>query len=244
MSDPSALGRLDTLADRGAAVPLLLVLTARPEFRLPWTPGAHHTTMALGRLPPEDARTLVERTAEGLARELVDVVVERTDGIPLFVEELTRLVAERVGALDPRRFLHPERLAHGAPRRARRARDRTVGAVVGRQFTYRHLRASWPARGRAPALLDRLRQSDLVQVQGDRPDATHRWHALVQALAYASPFAHAGATCTARSQPLSPRNPTRHPKCWRGITTKPAISTRPSPRGSRPANGRRARRAR
>ena len=75
---------------------MLLVVTFRPEFQHAWSGQPHVTTMALNRLGGHDGAALVERLAgnAGLARETVDEIVERADGVPLFVEELTKAVLE------------------------------------------------------------------------------------------------------------------------------------------------------
>src|SRR5207249_4531387 len=75
---------------------VLLVYTARPEFRLPWPLRAHHVQLTLSRLNKRQAREMVGRVAPGAALrdDIVEAVVTRTDGVPLFVEELTKAVVE------------------------------------------------------------------------------------------------------------------------------------------------------
>src|SRR5205823_1025375 len=82
-----------------ATAPLLLLSTARPEFRPPWALRAHHTQLTLSRLPRKHVREMVARVAArtALPEALVDAVVTRTDGVPLFVEELTKVGVEAGG---------------------------------------------------------------------------------------------------------------------------------------------------
>ena len=95
-ADPSTLELIQLLVEQGATAPLLLLYTARPEFRPPWPPRAHHTQITLNRLSARNVRTMVGQVAaqKALAEETVAAVVERTGGVPLFVEELTRAVLE------------------------------------------------------------------------------------------------------------------------------------------------------
>jgi predicted ATPase len=94
--DPSTLELLQLLAEQGAPVPLMLLYTARPEFRVPWQMRTHHNQISLNRLSSRNVREMVAGVAarSALAKERVEAVVERTGGVPLFVEELTRAVLE------------------------------------------------------------------------------------------------------------------------------------------------------
>ncbi len=94
--DASTLELLQLLIEQGATSPLLLLLTARPEFHAPWTLRAHHTHLTLNRLTARDVRELVVRVVatNALSAETIDQVIERTGGVPLFIEELTRAVLE------------------------------------------------------------------------------------------------------------------------------------------------------
>ena len=94
--DPSSLELLDLTVDRVRRLPVLLAITFRPEYRPPWGGRAHVTTLALNRLGERDGEAMV-RTLAGnaaLTAELVAEMVERADGVPLFVEELTKAVLE------------------------------------------------------------------------------------------------------------------------------------------------------
>src|SRR5262249_11867044 len=94
--DPSSPELLEILAEQGASVALMLLYTTRPEFRAPWPMRTHHSQIALNRLSSRDVRRMVAGVAArtALASERVEAVVERTGGVPLFVEELTRAVLE------------------------------------------------------------------------------------------------------------------------------------------------------
>jgi hypothetical protein len=89
--------------EQGAGARLLLLYTARPEFHAPWPLRAHHTQINLNRLGGRDVRAMVAQVAasKALADDTVATVVERTGGIPLFVEELTRAVLESVDLKTP-----------------------------------------------------------------------------------------------------------------------------------------------
>jgi predicted ATPase len=95
-ADPSTLELLQLLVEQGARAPLLLLYTARPELRAPWPVRAHHTQITLNRLSARNVRTMVGQVAaqKALTEDTVAAVVERTGGVPLFVEELTRAVLE------------------------------------------------------------------------------------------------------------------------------------------------------
>jgi predicted ATPase len=99
-ADPSTLALIQTLVEQDARSPLLLLYTARPKFHAPWPLRAHHTQINLNRLGARDVRAMVAQVAasKALADDTVTTVVERTSGIPLFVEELTRAVLESVDA--------------------------------------------------------------------------------------------------------------------------------------------------
>ena len=94
--DPSTLELIELLVEQGATAPLLLLYTARPEFRPPWPLRAHHMKLTLNRLSSREVRAMLGEVAarKALSDETVATVVERTNGVPLFVEELTRAVLE------------------------------------------------------------------------------------------------------------------------------------------------------
>jgi class 3 adenylate cyclase len=96
-ADPTTLDLLRGIAERGALAPLFVVVTARPEFRPPWGERSHHSTISLAPLDRRQVRDMVSGLAAryAVAKEIIDSVTERTGGVPLFVEEVTRVLLER-----------------------------------------------------------------------------------------------------------------------------------------------------
>jgi len=191
-ADPTSLDLMKTLAERGATAPLLIVATMRPEFRAPWTTRSHHGVMSLVPLDRAQIREMVEAIAErhALSQEVVKSITDRTGGVPLFVEEVTRLLLER-GEQGGAQAIPPTLQQSLAARLDRLGQSREVaqiGAVLGREFAYPVLRDV--AKIDEPALqaaLERLAEADIVFVDGVVPRATYRFkHALVQDAAYDS----------------------------------------------------------
>src|SRR5438270_2390557 len=100
--DPTSRELLDLTVDRVRRLPVLLTITFRPEFQPPWAGRAHVTSLALNRLGEREGEALVQTLAgnSGLTAEIVTEIVDRTDGVPLFVEELTKAVLESAGHGD------------------------------------------------------------------------------------------------------------------------------------------------
>src|SRR5215468_2264584 len=96
-ADPTTLDVLRGLTERGALAPLFIVATARPEFRQPWSMRSHHGTISLAPLDRSQVRDMVTELSarHALPQEVVEDVAARTGGVPLFVEEVTRLLLER-----------------------------------------------------------------------------------------------------------------------------------------------------
>ena len=94
--DPTTLELLSLLVDQGPTARILALWTFRPDFSPPWTGRAHLTQVTLPRLPRRQAAELTSRVAHGkaLPPEVVEQIVAKTDGVPLFVEELTKMVLE------------------------------------------------------------------------------------------------------------------------------------------------------
>lgn len=94
--DPSTLEFLTLLIDQGPTVPILTVLTCRPEFQPPWGLRAHITPMVLPRLSPPQVEAMVTRLTDekALPPEMLQQLLAKTDGVPLFVEELTKTALE------------------------------------------------------------------------------------------------------------------------------------------------------
>jgi class 3 adenylate cyclase/predicted ATPase len=195
--DPTSQELLDRTVDSVRGLPVLLVVTCRPEFQPSWTGQPQVTMLTLGRLDGGERNALVRRIAgKPLPDEVVDQIVDRTDGVPLFIEELTKSVLES-GQLreETDRFLVDRALPSLAipttlhdslmARLDRLASVRLVaqiGAAIGREFSYALLRAvSRISEGELEAALARLVASELVSQRGTPPDAVYVFkHALVQ----------------------------------------------------------------
>jgi predicted ATPase len=202
--DPTSRELLDLTIERVGNLPVLLIVTFRPEFQPPWIGQPQVTLLALNRLDRRDRTVLVEQIAGGkaLPDEVIDQIVERTDGVPLFVEELTKSVLEsgllrqEAGryvldrALPPLAIptsLHASLLAR-LDRLASVRLVAQIGAAIGREFPYALLRAvSRIAEDELQAALGRLIASELVFQRGTPPDAIYAFkHSLVQDAAHGS----------------------------------------------------------
>ena len=143
-ADPSTLDLLRGIAERGALAPLLLLITGRPEFRPAWGMRSHHSLIALAPLDRDQVRHMVGELAarHALPKEVVEGVTDRTGGVPLFVEELTRLLLEQGGHSGAKNI--PPTLQQSLAARLDRlgsAREvAQIGAVIGRDFSYALLR--------------------------------------------------------------------------------------------------------
>ena len=189
-ADPTTLDLLRGIAERGARAPLFVLITARPEFRAPWGVRSHHSMISLAPLNRDQVQHMVGELAarHALPKEIVDGMTERTGGVPLFVEEVTRLLLERGEQSDIQAI--PPTLQQSLMARLDRlgpAREVAhIGSVIGRDFSYALLRAvagmdDTPLQ----AALDRLADADILLVQGLPPDADYRFkHALIQDAAY------------------------------------------------------------
>jgi tetratricopeptide (TPR) repeat protein len=189
--DPSTLELIQLLVEQGPTASLLLLYTARPEFHAPWPMRAHHTQITLNRLGVHDVRAMVAQVAaaKALADDTVATVVERTGGIPLFVEELTRAVLESVDAKLTGREI-PATLHDSLMARLDRLRSAKeiiqIGAVIGNEFSYELLHAVHPiGEGELQAALHKLTDAELLYVRGIAPEATYQFkHALIRDAAY------------------------------------------------------------
>ncbi len=201
--DPTSRELMDLTLDRVGRLPVLLVITFRPEFQHAWGGQAHVTMLALNRLGGRDGAALVEHLAGNAALDpaIVAEIVERTDGVPLFVEELTKAVLEsgeranRVAAvltasplpgLAIPATLHASLIAR-LDRLGIAAKEiAQIGAVLGREFSYELIEpvAQLPAAG-LRAGLDRLTDAGLLFCRGVAPQSSYLFkHALVQDAAY------------------------------------------------------------
>jgi class 3 adenylate cyclase/predicted ATPase len=197
--DPSSCELLDLFVERVPRLPVLLAVTFRPEFQPPWVGQAHVTLLVLNRLDRREGAALVQRVVgtEALPDDVVAEIVERTDGVPLFVEELTKAVLEggnaravlsRAGAtaLNVPATLHASLMAR-LDRLGSAAKEvAQVGAVFGREFSYELLTAvAQRNAAELDAALDRLVVAGLAFRRGVPPHATFLFkHALVQDAAY------------------------------------------------------------
>ena len=187
--DPSTLALQEILVEQVATEPVLLIYTARPEFRPPWPLRSHHAQVMLSRLGRRHTRQMISAIAreDALPDEVVATVAKRTDGVPLFVEELTRLVVDGGPVRNVPTTLQDSLMAR-LDRLGRAKEVIQVGAVIGREFTHAllHTVCGLPERELAAALA-RMTDEELVYVRGIPPEATYQFkHALVQDAAYES----------------------------------------------------------
>jgi tetratricopeptide (TPR) repeat protein len=189
--DPSTLELEQLLAEQGATVPLMLLYAARPEFRAPWPMRSHHTQITLSRLSARRVREMVALVAarNALTSESVEAVIERTGGVPLFVEELTRALLEggqtKLSRGEIPVTLHDSLMAR-LDRLGLAKEVIQIGAVIGGEFSYELLRAVHPlAEPELQAALCKLTDAELLYVRGIALDAIYQFkHALIRDAAY------------------------------------------------------------
>lgn len=202
--DPSTLELLNLLVEQVPTIRVLVLLTFRPDFRPPWAPRAHLTYLTLNRLTRRQTEQMVGRATggKGLPVEVVQEVAAKTDGVPLFVEELTKMVLESgllreqddryelTGPLPP--LAIPATLQDSLMARLDRlATVREVaqlGATLGRSFSYELLHAvSSVDEATLQRAVGHLVEAELVYQRGVPPGATYIFkHALIQEAAYQS----------------------------------------------------------
>jgi class 3 adenylate cyclase/tetratricopeptide (TPR) repeat protein len=202
--DPTTLELLGLVVEQVHNAPILALFTSRPEFRSPWTENSNVTELDLTRLVPDEAAELARRVARGkeLPDKIVEEVVAKTDGVPLFVEELTKMLLESglleeragryelAGPLPPLAIpntLHDSLMARLDRLSAVKALAQ-LGAAIGREFTYALIRAvsSWDEDDLRQGL-DQLVAAEFLYEQGTPGQATFRFkHALIQDAAYQS----------------------------------------------------------
>jgi predicted ATPase len=215
--DPTSRELLDLTIDRASQQPILLIVTFRPEFQQAWGGQAHVTVLALNRLGDRDVTALVRGLAGNapLGSEIVEEIVERTDGVPLFIEELTRAVLERADqgnrvaavlsatplpAAAVPATLHASLLARIDRIGAAAKEVAQIGAVLGREFSYELIRPiAQRSDAELQATLARLAEAGLLFCRGIAPHSSYLFkHALVQDAAY-------GTLLRARRQELHAR---------------------------------------
>ena len=190
--DPTSIDLMHALSDRCAQAPILLLATARLEFRPPWRSQPHHKVISLAPLDEAQVQRIIAELAvrRTPSADVMRRVSERAGGVPLFVEEVTRLLLERgqPGGLQAIPPTLQQSLAARLDGLGEAREVAQIGAVLGRDFTYALLRAV--AGIDDPALqsaLDRLADADLLISEGAGSQANYRFkHALIQDAAYES----------------------------------------------------------
>lgn len=201
-SNPTTRESLDLLVDRAAILRVLKILTFRPEFTPPWIGRPHVTLLALARLPRRQRAQMIAQVTGGkvLPKEIADEIVDRTDGVPLFIEELTKSVIESgivagagdhyaaIGPVAPLAIptsLHALLLAR-LDRLAPTREVAQIGAVLGRQFSHELISAvAQIPQTQLDDALAQLVRAELMFQRGTPLDAEYTFkHALVQDAAY------------------------------------------------------------
>jgi len=202
--DPTSTELFQLIVDLVERLPILLVMVFRPDFAPPWSGYPHITPLALGRLGHRQALALVERVTGGkpLPPEVVEQIVARTDGVPLFVEELTKTMLESdilvdagdryvlTGPLPPQAIpstLHDSLMAR-LDRLAPVKEVAQLAATLGRVFSHELLAAlSQLGKQSLEEALAELVEAELLFRRGSLPEVTYEFkHALLQDAAYGS----------------------------------------------------------
>jgi predicted ATPase len=203
-SDPTSRELLDLTVNRVPALPILLIVTYRPEFTAPWVGRSHVTLLSLNRLPPRQRAEMIAHMTGGkaLPKEIADQIIDRTDGVPLFIEELTKTVVESgvltdlgdhftvAGPVPPLAIptsLNASLLAR-LDRLAPAREVAQIGAALGRQFSHELISAVAPMpEQQVDDALSQLVSAELIFRRGTPPDAEYTFkHALVQDAAYST----------------------------------------------------------
>ncbi|WP_167528891.1 ATP-binding protein [Bradyrhizobium macuxiense] len=200
--DPTSMEGFGRMMDRIATLPVLMIVTFRPELATPWAGRAHVTTLALNRLGHRDVHGMIDRVvgSHSLPADIREDIVERTDGIPLFVEEMTKAVAEAMAELGAMQTaaavpspalavpasLHSSLMARLDRLGVEAKAIAQIGAAIGREFSHLVLVtvASRSDRELKPSL-DKLLEAGLILRLGDLSQANYVFkHALVRDAAY------------------------------------------------------------
>ena len=202
--DPSTLEATHRFMEAIKTAPVFLLITFRPEFFPPWLDQSHLTTIHIDRLGRDKATAMIRDLAGGkeLPAEVLEAILSKTDGVPLFIEELTKMVLEsgllrnagdRYITVGPLPHLAiPTTLYDSLMARLDRLSPikevAQIGAAIGREFTYRLLAAITPISSIAlQSALEQLTLAGLIFSRGEPPDSTYTFkHALLQDAAYAS----------------------------------------------------------
>ena len=200
-SDPSSLELLGRTLDRIATLPVLLIVTFRPEFEPPWIGRPYVTTLTINRLGNREVSAMIDRMIGNnpLLASIRQDIVARTDGIPLFVEEMTKAVVEagnegearQTAAAIPSTILAVPATLHASlmarlDRLGGAKEVAQVGAAIGREFSHALLASVMRhPEAKLGSALDRLISAGLLFRQGVPPHSTYLFkHALVQDAAY------------------------------------------------------------
>jgi class 3 adenylate cyclase/predicted ATPase len=200
-TDPTSLEAFGRIVDGIKTLPVLLIVTFRPEFNAPWVGQSHVTSLTLNRLGERDAAAIIARLAvnKALPADVLAEIVERTDGIPLFVEEMTKAVLEAesegaarrtVAAAPSPTLAVPASLYASLMARLDRLGSAKevaqIGAAIGRELSHALLAAVvGKPEAELGSALDRLVTAGLLFRQGVPPQASYLFkHALVQDAAY------------------------------------------------------------
>jgi class 3 adenylate cyclase/tetratricopeptide (TPR) repeat protein len=203
-SDPTTRESLDLLIDRVPTLRVLAIIIFRPEFTPPWIGRPHVTLLSLSRLPPRQRAEMITHLTGGkaLPKEIADQIIDRTDGVPLFIEEWTKAVVESgivaeagdryvvVGPIAPLAIptsLHASLLAR-LDRLAPTREVVQIAAALGRQFSHELINAvATMPKHQLDDALARLVRAELIFRRGTPPDAEYTFkHPLVQDAAYST----------------------------------------------------------
>jgi class 3 adenylate cyclase len=202
--DPTTLDLTNRVVEQVRHLPILLVITFRPEFSPPWAGRGHVTSLSLTRLARQQAVRMINGVASGkrLPAEVFDQIMAKTDGVPLFMEELTKSVLESgllreendsyvlASVLTP--LAIPSTLHDSLTARLDRLspikETAQIGAAIGREFSHVMIEAVSPIKGDAlGGILQQLMEAELIHRRGAPPKAIYAFkHALVQDAAYGS----------------------------------------------------------
>ncbi|MBI3795611.1 MAG: AAA family ATPase [Deltaproteobacteria bacterium] len=198
-ADPSTLEFLGLLIDQAPTTRLLIVLTFRPEFLPLWPPHSHVTPITLSRLGRTQTEVMIERVTGGkmLPAEMLQQIVSKTDGVPLFIEELTKMVLESgLEGEAPSRSALPlgipatlqDALMARLDRLTTAKEVAQLGATLGREFSYELLQAiALVDEARLQQALAKLVEAEVLYRRGLPPQARYLFkHALIQDTAYQS----------------------------------------------------------
>ena len=186
--DPSTLDVIEMLVEQAEQDRILFLATARPEFSPPWPENERHVRLTLGRLGQDEVRLLVSEMVgdQGLPDAAVSSLIDRADGVPLFAEELARMLARGSGEGAALPSTLRALLAARMDRLGAERELLQLGAVLGRSFSYELLqRVAGLGESELAAMLSRLCDEQLLMVRGHPPMANYRFkHALLQDAAY------------------------------------------------------------